>query len=143
MQKSLLAIAPNDLPKYWPEIREEVATIETPDGLIPEDVYSACRQGQATLFFLQIDGKRIGWMVVRGIGTDLHIWQVKAQIGYDVLRVFRPELMQLARNANATKLTYGSTRQGWNKIAAQHGFKVRMVVYESLIDAPPAQLPSA
>jgi len=139
MQKQLMAIAPDDLPQYWPEIREEVATIETPDGLIPEDVYGACRQSNATLFFLLVDGTRIGFMVVRGFGTDMHIWQLYAKIGYDVLRMFRPELMELARMANAKKITYGSTRQGWNKVAAQHGFKVRMVIYEAPVDAAPTQ----
>ena len=138
MQKVLLAIAPNDLPKFWPEIREEVASIEAPDGFIPEDVYTMCRQGNATLFFMMIDGVRAGWMVIRVLGTDCHVWQVKAKMGYDVLRVFRPELMQLARGANCTQVTYGSTRNAWNKVAASHGFKVRMVVYESPIDPPPA-----
>ena len=138
MQKTLMAIAPADMPRYWPEIREEVASIEAPDGFIPEDVYSMCRQGQAYLFFMMVDGVRAGWIVVRTLGSDLHIWQVKAKIGYDVLRVFRDELMQLARNANAGKITYGSTRQAWNKIAAAHGFKVRVVIYESPIDPAPA-----
>lgn len=134
-QKQLVAIAPNELSKIWPTIREEVATIETPDDLIPEDVYLACKTNSAVLFFLMFEEKRVGWMVVRQIGFDLHIWQLKADYGYDVMRVFRDELMEVARNAGCVKLTYGSTREAWNKVSKQHGFKIRMVVYETSVDA--------
>lgn len=135
MQKTLQAISPAELPKVWPEIRAEVASIEAPDGFIPEDAYAMCRQNAAALFFLLVDGERAGWMIVRQAGADMHIWMVKAKIGYEVLSLFREELMQLARGANCTQVTYGSTRAAWNKVAAKHGFKVRMVVYECPVDA--------
>lgn len=134
--KKLVAIQPNDLALVWPEIRAEVSTIEAPDGLIPEDVYMACKTNNAVLFMLVIDGKRVGWMVVRQFGSDLHIWQLRADNGYEVMKTFRPQLMEIARNANCTKLTYGSTREAWNKVSKQHGFKIRMVVYECPVDGP-------
>jgi hypothetical protein len=138
MTKSLLAIAPNDLSKAWPEIREDVASVEAPDGFIPEDVFAMCRQGAAALFFMFVDGKRVGYMVLRQVGTDLHIWQVKADNGYDVLTQFRPELMAVARGANCNKLTYGSTRGAWAKVSQKHGFKMRMVVYECGVEGQEA-----
>lgn len=141
MQKQLIAISPNDLNKYWPEIRAEVSTVETPDGFIPEDVYAMCKSNAATLFFLMADGQRVGWMVLRQLGTDMHIWQLKADSGYDVMRLFRAELMALARGANCNKITYGSTRKAWAKVSAEHGFSMRMIVYECPVDQAP-QIPS-
>lgn len=133
--KTLVAISPNDLSHIWPEIRAEVATIETPDGLIPEDVFMACKSNNAVLFMLNVGQKRVGWMVVRNFGTDLHIWQLRADNGYEVMTSFRPQLMEIARNAGCTKITYGSTREAWNKVSKQHGFKIRMVVYECPVDS--------
>jgi len=138
--KEFLAVQPKDLAAIWPSLRGEVATIETPDGMIPEDVYTECKLGHATLFLLILDGKRVGWCVMKMIGPDLHIWQVFGDIGYEVLRLFRKEVMNCARGANARMLTYSSSRQGWNKVSKQHGFNVRMVVYECPID--PVEAPA-
>lgn len=135
MTKQLIAIAPDNVSSVWHEIRDEVATIETPDGLIPEDVYFACKTNAAVLFFLMNEGKRVGWMVCRHIQPDLHIWQLKADAGYDVMTTFREELMSLARQAGAKKLTFGSTRKAWAKAAPEHGFKMRMIIYEATVDA--------
>lgn len=135
MQKRFEAIQPGKLSEVWPLIREEVASIETPDNLIPEDVYFACKANSATLFLLHVDNVRIGWLVLRLIEPDLHIWQLHAEPGFDVMRLFRDELMDVARRANARMLTYGSMRKAWQKIASEHGFTPRMTVYECPIDS--------
>lgn len=135
-QKQLLAVAPAMLATVWPQIREEVVLIEAPDGFIPEDVYTMCKTGGATLFMLHVGEKRVGWMVCRLQQPDLHIWQLKADNGYDVMTTFRDQLMELARTAGATTITYGSTRKAWAKVAVNHGFKMRMIVYETPVDAP-------
>lgn len=139
----LIAVAPADLGRYWPSIRENVSDIEAPDGFIPEDVYCACKTNGATLFLLEVDGKQVGHMVARLQLPDLHIWQVHAPNGYDVMTTFRDQLMELARSANATKLTFGSTRKAWAQVASKHGFAMRMVVYEAAVEPPkqPVQQP--
>jgi len=143
--KHLIAVTPAELVTVWPQIREQVATIEAPDGFLPEDVYLACKTGNATLFFLMAGEKRVGWMVARLLLPDLHIWQLKADAGYDVMTTYRAQLMDLARQANAASLTFGSTLKAWAKVAPSHGFKMRMIVYECKVDpAPvPPQLPVA
>jgi hypothetical protein len=135
--KQLVAIPPKDLNLVWPEIRGDVQAIESPEKILVEDVYFACKSGDSQLFLLMIDGKRVGHMIMKLIGTDLHIWQVAAENGYDVLHTFRAEVMALARNTNmARKLTYSSAREGWRKESKKHGFSMRMVVYECPIDPP-------
>jgi hypothetical protein len=141
-QKHLMAVAPDMLSVVWPQIREEVATIEAPDGFLPEDVYAMCKSNGATLFLLMVGEKRVGWMVCRLQVPDLHIWQLKADAGYDVMTTFRDQLMDLARHANATKVTYGSTRKAWAKVAPDHGFKMRMIVYETGVDPAPKSVDS-
>lgn len=138
MQKQIIAVQPAQLSEIWPQIREEVAAIECPDDFIPEDVFFHCKSNQATLFLLIVDGKRIGWMVLRQMGTCLHIWQLHAENGYDVMSQFRDELMEVARRAGCVKLTYGSSRKAWQKVAPSHGFKMQIVVWECPVDAPKA-----
>lgn len=134
--KQVLAVAPNQLSEVWPQIRKEVMEIETPDDMIAEDVFLHCKTGQASLFLLMVDGKRVGWMVLRQMGNAIHIWQAHGQNGYDILTQFRDELMGIARGANAVKLTYGSSRAAWQKVAAKHGFKMQIVIYECPVEAP-------
>lgn len=133
----LVAVPPNDMVKVWPSLRADIASVEAPDGFLPEDAYAMCKSNAATLFLLEVDGKRVGFMIARLMLPDLHIWMVKADNGYDVLTTFRPELMQLAREAGASKLTYGSTRKAWAKVSSDHGFKMRMIVYEAPVDPLP------
>lgn len=131
--RKLMAIPPADLAKVWPLIRDEVASVEAPDGFIPEDVYALCRSAEATLFVLLIDGERIGWTVLRLLGRDLHIWLLYAKAGFDPMTVFRPHLMDIARNATpqpALKLTFGSSRKGWFRVAPKHRFRVRQTTFE-------------
>ena len=139
MNKSFNAIAPANFKVVWQEIKHEVASIKSPDGGIPEDVYFMCMKGDATLFLLFVDNERVGWVLLRLLGTDLHIWETYAKNGANVLEIFREDLMAVARQARATKLTFGSSRAAWQKVAISNGFKPRMTVYECDIDPMPNQ----
>lgn len=139
----LIAVAPADLYKVWPRLREAALTIESPEDLIPEDVYTACKTNGATLFLLESEGREVGFMVARLNLPDLHIWWLHAETGYDVMTSFREQLMELARGAQARNLTYGSQRKAWQKVSAQHGFKMRFVVYECPVEGPKLAPPPA
>lgn len=128
--KSMEPVQPTFLHKVWPSIREELASIGAPDYFIPEDVYTACKTGEAALFILNAHDQRIGWVVLKVIGSDLHIWMLYSKSGYDVLDLFRKDLMKIAETAKATMLTFGTKRRGWDKVAPRHGFTVRQTVWE-------------
>lgn len=132
--RELIIVQPHDLRDVWPAIREELLSMSPADGVIPEEVYMACAQGSAALCMLHVDGRRVGWMVLRHLTRDFHIWLLWAQNGYDVMAVFRADLMAMARAAGASVLTFGSSRRGWERVAGFHGFKVRSTVYECSID---------
>jgi hypothetical protein len=130
LERKLEAIAPKNLGAIWPSIRDEVMSIDSPD-CIAEDVYSECKANHASLFLIHVNGERIGWMVLKVIGgVDLHIWMLHAKNGYDVLTVFRDDLMDMAGKANVQALTFGTKRRGWDKVAPKHGFTVRSTIFE-------------
>lgn len=137
MEKKFEAIAPANFKAAWLRIKDEVASIKSPDGGIPEDVYHMCMKNDATLFLLYVDNERVGWLLLRLLGTDLHVWETYAKNGAHVLEVFRDELMNVARQAKATKITFGSNRAAWQKVAISNGFKPRMTIYECDIDPLP------
>ncbi|MBU9439998.1 hypothetical protein KTE49_20705 [Burkholderia multivorans] len=132
--RKLIAIQPQDLRDVWPSIREQMHSIKPGDGAIPEEVFAACVTGGALLFLLEIDGERVGWMVIRPLGRDFHIWLLWARNGFDVMSVFRADLMQMARTAGSRMLTFGSNRRGWERVTGYHGFKVRSIIYECPLD---------
>lgn len=132
--KSLEAIKPADLKDVWPQIREAVASMDAPDHVIPEEIYAMCFTNQATLFILKVDGEPVGHAVVRLILPDLHLWQLYGKPGYEVISLFKPDLLELARNVGARSVTFGSSRKAWREVAEKHGFKPRMVIYELVVD---------
>lgn len=127
----LIAVQIVDLPKVWPSLRGWIAEMDNPEQIIPEEIYAALYCNQATLFLLQVQSEDIGFMVVRAIKpSDLHIWLLHAKNGYECLNIFRNDLMGIAKIAGASKLTFGSRRKAWQKVAVEHGFNVRMITYE-------------
>src|SRR5215469_2817778 len=135
--RRLEVIEPIELRVVWPTIREELASIETPDGFLPEDAYAACKSADAVLFRLYVDERYVGWMILRKIVTDLHIWLLHGKNGFDVMTVFREDLMKMAHDVKLTHLTFGSTRAGWVRVAPKHGFRVRHTVWECDVEPTP------
>jgi hypothetical protein len=132
--KSVEAIQPGRLKDIWPKIRDDVAKMDAPDHAIPEEVYAMCFTNQATLFILKLDGEPIGHAIVRLMLPDLHLWQLHSKPGYDMLHLFKPEMVELAKNVGARNITFGSSRKAWRETAERLGFKPRMVVYEMPVE---------
>lgn len=128
-EKEFIAIPPAGVANVWHLVRDEIASIDNPDETPIEEVYHMLKTNQATLFMLHIEGKRVGCCVLRAVLPDLHIWLVHAENGFEVLKVFRQELMQIGRNMGAKDLTFGSRRRAWQEVAKDHGFKTRSITY--------------
>lgn len=56
-----IPVAPDGLGAVWPRLRAPLATIEAPDGWLPEDVYVTLKMGGATLYLIVIDDKEVGF----------------------------------------------------------------------------------
>lgn len=135
--RKLVPVPPAQIGAVWPRLRDPMASIESPDGWIAEDVYCALRNGTATLYLVVIDEEEAGFVVLRSIGgfdgQRLHIWLLHARSGVDVMAEFSDELDNIARSINASIITFGTTRRGWAKVAPRHHFTVRETVYQRKI----------
>lgn len=135
--RSLKPVAPAQIGAVWPRLRTPMAEIESPDGWIVEDVYCTLRQGGASLYLVDIDGEEVGFVVLRQFndydGPRLHIWLLHSRSDVDVMAEFSDELDNIARQINASTITFGTTRRGWAKVAPRYHFSVRETVYQRKI----------
>lgn len=132
--RALIPIAPTQLGAVWSRVREPLLSLPCGDGWIPEDIYCACMQGGATLYMIDIDGTEVGFLILRSIndfdGRRLHIWVLHARSDVDVMAEFSAELDSIGRSINAVRITFGTTRRGWEKVAPRYHFSVRETVYQ-------------
>jgi len=126
----LIAVPPSDVASYWPAVRKELDRLSRrgTDGWIPEDVYLLLRTNAATLYVQDgVEGFAILQLFPNYSGKRLHIWI--ACLKDDPLR-FMDEIVALARQYGASKITYESPRAGWAKRAERLGFKAMATMYE-------------
>lgn len=132
--RTLIPIAPTQVGAVWSRVRDPLLTLSRGDGWIPEDIYCACIQGGATLYMIDIDGAEVGFLVLRSIndfdGRRLHIWVLHARSDVDVMTEFSDALDTIGRSIQATRITFGTTRRGWEKVAPRYHFSVRETVYQ-------------
>lgn len=132
--RALIPVAPDGLGAVWPRLRAPLATIEAPDGWLPEDVYVTLKMGGATLYLIVIDDKEVGFLILRNVkdfdGARLHIWLLYANSDVDVMAEFSDQLDEIARGINASTITFGTTRRGWEKVAPRYHFSVRETIYQ-------------
>jgi len=133
----MIQIAPTQVSAVWPRLRAPMREIESPDGWIVEDVYFALVSGAATLYLLEVDGKEVGFVVLRSLadfdGKRLHIWILYSRSDADVMAEFSDDLDAICRGIGASRITFGTTRRGWARVAPRYHFTVRETVYERKI----------
>jgi hypothetical protein len=135
--KQIIPVSPAGLAAVWPRVRPALDSMGKGDGWIPEDLYMAIKTNAATLYMVSIDGDEHGFLILRVLhdfdGPRLHIWVLYSFSKVDLMTEFDEHLTNIARQVNASRITFGSTRKGWSKVAGKHGFTVRETVYERKI----------
>ena len=117
----LRQVLPQDLHAYWNLIKPGLESVRehSVDGWIAEDVYSAVRTGSSTLHVAFVESHYAGFCVLtvlQGYSSKaLHIWCAYGVPGMNVVKRFENELVKIALNAGARKLTFLSPRKGWGK----------------------------
>ena len=121
-----------DIRGEWPRIKRHLEAVQAkcPEDWICEDVYHALKSGTAACHLTEG-----GMMVTTLTQTDysglpvLHVWvghhETHDPIGDETCEFLR----HLARNAGATRITFGSPRLGWSK-----RFPLVSAVYEVPLD---------
>ena len=110
----MIHVPPSDLHRHWQYVKEGLKKVKQKSysNWIPEDVYSALRNGTSTLHLF--NG---GFLVLTPQndfdGVTLFVW-----IAYgegDVWKKHAPEVEQMAKNMNAKRIRFHSSRDGWGR----------------------------
>jgi hypothetical protein len=112
----LISIHPAELHDVWPWVQEGLLKVKkkTQADWIPEDVYSAIRNGTSTL---HLGNQDEGFLVL----TPRNDWDCKTLfiwIAYgegNVYEKYLPEIEQIAKSINARRIRFESSRKGWGK----------------------------
>ena len=115
-------VHPLELKGYWNLVKHGVQKVtEKQHIFLVEDVYADLKSGQADLHLALVEDDYVGFVILQKVphhdGIALHIW-----MGYsvdntkgDILTESLPILKEWATSINAKRLTFSSTRKGWEK----------------------------
>ena len=89
---------------------------------LTKEQYAAVRDKKAWLFVC-LDPP--GHMIVNHNGEKLHIWYLEGK-GFNAGMEF---IDRLASACGARKITFGTSRRGWERLAKKYGFHQEQVIY--------------
>jgi hypothetical protein len=131
-------VEPKDISFEWDRVREGLLAIKptTSDDWLPEDIYTAIKGGHCALHIGEDEeGNYLGFLVMQLIpsfhGQKLHIWCAYAATKKPLMRMFFPQIQDIARQAKATKISFSSMRDEWERVSKRLlGFKQGQTSYE-------------
>lgn len=126
-------IQPDQLRAWWPSIRPGLDKIKTrsPENWIVEDVYTDLFNGKSMIWVCIDNDRYRGFFVLQPMGLTMHVWagytlENNQQIVENGLKYIKI----LASQANAKFITFSSHRNGWQRRAAQLGFRPKQWICE-------------
>ena len=126
-------IQPDQLRAWWPSLRPGLDKIKTrsPENWIVEDVYADSINNKSMVWVCIDNNKYEGFFILQPMGTTMHVWagytlENNQQIVENGLKYIKI----LASQANAKFITFSSHRNGWQRRAAQLGFRPRQWICE-------------
>lgn len=126
-------IQPDQLRAWWPSLRPGLDKIKTrsPENWIVEDVYTDLFNGKSMVWVCIDNDRYAGFFVLQPMGTTMHVWagytlENNQQIVENSLKYIKI----LASQANAKFITFSSHRNGWQRRAAQLGFRPKQWICE-------------
>lgn len=118
---------------WWPSIRPGLDKIKTrsPEDWIVEDVYTDLFNAKSMIWVAIENDRYEGFFVLQPMGMTMHVWagyslENSQQIVEDALKYIKI----LAGQANAKYITFSSHRNGWQRRAAQLGFRPKQWICE-------------
>lgn len=129
-----IRIEPQTIKSVWGFVRPKLMVIlkKSPEDWIPEDVYTACVTGQATMWIATNKVEPKGFIVGRILNVNtLHIWVGYANTEFKEVRQWEI-IEEIARECNCSKISFESWRKGWCKKAMKLGFSPRTYIKELL-----------
>ena len=129
-------VNPVDIHQYWPVIKEGVESIcKSHDHWIPEDLYTSIKTGSINCHVGYIGNRYVGFITTQQqqaeTGNKLHVWAAYSSgRDFDILSESVGKLKEWAANINANRITFSTTRKGWEKQAPKLGFNKSLITYE-------------
>jgi hypothetical protein len=120
-----------ELYRIWPSIRDGINAIEKRcKGVFyrPEDVYHELKSKQAQLLVGSIDGEYQGFAIIHETtypdGKGMHIWTMhNAGKDRDFVDNLFAAIAIIAELCKVVRVSYSSSRKGWEKRTESHGYK--------------------
>jgi len=126
-------VSVDELRNWWPSIKPGLEKVKTksPENWIVEDVYVDCFNQKSMLWVLIEDKRFVGFFILQPLGNTMHIWvgwtlENNQQIVENGLKYIKI----LASQANSKYITFSSHRAGWQRRAAQLGFRPKQWICE-------------
>lgn len=126
-------IPADQLRAWWPSIKPGLDKIKTtsPENWIVEDVYTDLFNGKSMIWVCIDNDRYKGFFVLQPMGLTMHVWagytlENNQQIVENGLKYIKI----LASQANAKFITFSSHRNGWQRRAAQLGFRPKQWICE-------------
>jgi len=126
-------IQQDDLRAWWPTIKPGLDKIKTtsPENWIVEDVYTDLFNGKSMIWVCLENQRYAGFFVLQPMGHTMHVWagytlennQLIVENGLKYIKI-------LASQANSKYITFSSHRAGWQRRAAQLGFRPKQWICE-------------
>lgn len=136
MACNLAFVHPNDLHAWWHLVRPGLESVaaRTSDGWIPEDVYTAIRNGQSFLHIGTNENTFAGFVVLTPIQgykeKRCHIWcAYSADPKINAVEAFIGGVERLGEEMGARKVTFMSARR-WDRKIERYGYKPTQTTYE-------------
>jgi hypothetical protein len=129
----MMAVPPAEVKKHWTGMREalKALTKHGTDGWVVEDIYAFLVSGHATLYVEEgVEGFAIVQLLPNYFGKRLHLWIV--HLDDDPLK-FMDDILKLAKEHGADRVTFESPRKGWTRRAERLGFQAMRTVYERMV----------
>jgi hypothetical protein len=119
-------IPKDNLRQHWDYVKHglELVRAKGHTQWIVEDVYCDCYENRSMLFLAIHNKQPYGFVVLQPIGETMHVWAAWSTINDEVLfQQAWQEIQQIAKQGGKTKVTFTSSRKGWERKVKQMNFK--------------------
>jgi hypothetical protein len=133
----LRAVEAKEIGFEWEQVRTGLLIVKqmTTDDWLPEDVYMSLKTGGSTLYVGEDDqGDYQGFIVLRLIqtfhGSKVEIWCAHSATKTPLMRTYWPEIQAICAKAGASRISFSSAREEWQRAAKRLGFVPKQISYE-------------
>ena len=118
--RDIVVIDPADLHSVWPDVRASLEKVlrKSPSRWLPEDVFTAIRSANATLYVVQENGCYIGCFVLQlraeFDGPVVFCWIAEGKFLFEWAL---DHVKEIARGRGAKRIEFRSPRRGWTRYA--------------------------